>query len=135
MGTHTVGCPFCIGIPSAPGKVPKYVSNERFSCMMMITCLMTLEAVTGTGLAVGGVIGWGVDEVTTVDVAALVNTTSWVARGPAGPAGPASVQASSMSVAPTMLAADFLFGKRRPLWVWCARAAASGAPADSAPGF
>ena len=27
-------------IPSAPGYVPKYESNERFSCMIMITCLI-----------------------------------------------------------------------------------------------
>ena len=37
-GTQTVGCPFCIGIPSAPGYVPKYVSNDRFSCMITSTC-------------------------------------------------------------------------------------------------
>ena len=30
--------PFLAGMPSAPGKVPKYESNDRFSCMMMITC-------------------------------------------------------------------------------------------------
>jgi len=28
-------------IPSAPGYVPKYVSNDRFSCMITTTCLMT----------------------------------------------------------------------------------------------
>src|SRR5438046_9062374 len=32
--------PFSIGIPSAPGKVPKYESNDRFSCMITMTCLM-----------------------------------------------------------------------------------------------
>ena len=38
-GTHgTVpGFPASPGIPSAPGYVPKYVSNERFSCMMITT--------------------------------------------------------------------------------------------------
>src|SRR5579871_3264686 len=35
---QTVNFPFAAGIPSAPGKVPKYVSNERFSCMITTTC-------------------------------------------------------------------------------------------------
>src|SRR5581483_11693859 len=39
-GMQTVGRPCRIGIPSAPGYVPKYESKERFSCMMMITCLI-----------------------------------------------------------------------------------------------
>ena len=39
-GTQTVGMPSFMGIPSAPGYVPKYWSNARFSCMMMITCLI-----------------------------------------------------------------------------------------------
>ena len=103
---------------------------------MMIMCLMTLEAVTGIGLAVGAAIGCVVvAEGAAVVVGATVNTTGEVAGGPAGPAGPASVQASSMSIAPTMLAADFLFDKSRPLRVWRTGAAASGAPADNAPGF
>src|SRR5579864_1202395 len=29
-----------MGMPSAPGNVPKYESNERFSCMTTITCLI-----------------------------------------------------------------------------------------------
>ena len=29
-----------IGIPSTPGYVPKYVSNDRFSCITTITCLI-----------------------------------------------------------------------------------------------
>ena len=37
-GTQTVGTPFFIGIPSAPGYVPKYESNERFSCMITTMC-------------------------------------------------------------------------------------------------
>src|SRR5205823_11477067 len=37
-GTQTVGTPFDIGIPSAPGYVPKYESNDRFSCMITTTC-------------------------------------------------------------------------------------------------
>jgi hypothetical protein len=32
------GLPPKPGIPSAPGNVPKYWSNERFSCMMITTC-------------------------------------------------------------------------------------------------
>src|SRR5438552_13321744 len=36
--THTAGCPFCMGIPSAPGNVPKYESKDRFSCIMTTTC-------------------------------------------------------------------------------------------------
>src|SRR3954454_14285075 len=34
-GTHTPA-----GIPFAPGYVPKYESNERFSCMIITTCWM-----------------------------------------------------------------------------------------------
>src|SRR5215469_2257478 len=37
-GTQTVNWPFLAGIPSAPGYVPKYESNDRFSCMMITTC-------------------------------------------------------------------------------------------------
>jgi hypothetical protein len=37
-GRHTLNCPSLVGIPSAPGKVPKYESNERFSCMITTTC-------------------------------------------------------------------------------------------------
>ena len=40
LGTQTVGLPPFMGIPLAPGNVPKYESNERFSCMMMMTCLI-----------------------------------------------------------------------------------------------
>src|ERR1035437_6650562 len=39
-GTHTLGVPPAIGMPSTPGYVPKYVSNERFSCMITTTCLI-----------------------------------------------------------------------------------------------
>src|SRR5512136_736079 len=39
---HTVGTPFCIGMPSAPGYVPKYESKERFSCMMITMCWILL---------------------------------------------------------------------------------------------
>ena len=39
-GTQTAGAPFFIGIPSAPGKVPKKESKERFSCMITTTCLI-----------------------------------------------------------------------------------------------
>src|SRR3954470_9328729 len=38
FGTQTVGLPFFIGIPSASGKVPKYWSKERFSCITMTMC-------------------------------------------------------------------------------------------------
>ena len=44
-GTQTVGTPFRIGIPSAPGKVPKYESNDRFSCMITTTCWIFPAAV------------------------------------------------------------------------------------------
>ena len=37
-GTQTVGTPFFIGMPSAPGYVPKYESKERFSCMITTMC-------------------------------------------------------------------------------------------------
>ena len=37
---HTAGFPFIIGIPFAPEYVPKYESNERFSCMITMTCLI-----------------------------------------------------------------------------------------------
>src|SRR5262249_49538501 len=36
-GEHTSGTPSRIGIPSTPGYVPKYESNERFSCMITTT--------------------------------------------------------------------------------------------------
>src|SRR5258707_13105364 len=39
-GTQTVGTPLRIGMPSAPGNVPKYESNDRFSCMIITTCLI-----------------------------------------------------------------------------------------------
>src|SRR3954468_23682384 len=39
FGTQTFGVPSAsIGIPSAPGKVPKYWSKERFSCITMTMC-------------------------------------------------------------------------------------------------
>jgi len=38
FGTHTVGTPCFIGIPSARGYVPKKESKERFSSMITITC-------------------------------------------------------------------------------------------------
>src|SRR2546426_8795499 len=37
---QTVGTPLRMGIPTAPGNVPKYESNERFSCMITMTCLI-----------------------------------------------------------------------------------------------
>ncbi len=45
--------PFCAGIPSAPGYVPKYVSKERFSCMMMTICLIFCRAMSSSGETVG----------------------------------------------------------------------------------
>ncbi len=36
-GTHTVGMLRRLGMPSAPGYIPKYESNDRFSCMTTIT--------------------------------------------------------------------------------------------------
>src|SRR5947207_9022346 len=56
FGLHTVGTPSFIGIPSAPGNVPKNESNERFSCMTMMTCLIFCRASARTsivGLGVG----------------------------------------------------------------------------------
>src|SRR5260370_28263601 len=41
FGMQTVNLPLAAGISSAPGKVPKYESNDRFSCMITTTCLMT----------------------------------------------------------------------------------------------
>src|SRR5690242_13521898 len=40
FGMHACGFPPAIAIPFAPGKVPKYVSNDLFSCITMITCLI-----------------------------------------------------------------------------------------------
>ena len=48
--------PFAAGMPSAPGYVPKYVSNDRFSCMITTTCLMTwMSAPRAPALVVVGV--------------------------------------------------------------------------------
>src|SRR5689334_21365424 len=38
--THAVGVPLFIGMPSAPGYVPKYESNDRFSCWITMMCLI-----------------------------------------------------------------------------------------------
>src|SRR5689334_22922565 len=38
--TQTAGVPFFIGMPSAPGYVPKYESNDRFSCWITMMCLI-----------------------------------------------------------------------------------------------
>jgi hypothetical protein len=48
-GTHTVNWPFAAGIPSAPGKVPKNESNDRFSCMMITTCWILRIPASGPG--------------------------------------------------------------------------------------
>ena len=45
------------GSPSAPGNVPKYESNDRFSCMITTTCLIRwipwwLASLTGSGLTI-----------------------------------------------------------------------------------
>src|SRR5689334_6610548 len=40
FGTQVCGFPPAIAIPSVPGNVPKYVSNDLFSCITMITCLI-----------------------------------------------------------------------------------------------
>ena len=63
-GAQVVGTPSFMGMPSAPGKVPKYSSNERFSCTTNITWLMlSMPAAgsigrlsSGTAAASGGVI-------------------------------------------------------------------------------
>ena len=41
---QTVNLPLEVGNPSAPGYVPKYESNERFSCMMITMCLIFSRA-------------------------------------------------------------------------------------------
>ena len=51
-GTQTVGDPPAIGMPSTPGYVPKYVSKERFSCMIMTTCLMRWMSPGAVGISV-----------------------------------------------------------------------------------
>src|SRR5215475_5220507 len=65
--TQTVGTPPAIGIPSAPGYVPKYESNDRFSCMITTMCLIfcaasvaSMAGPPGKGaLADGGGAGFG----------------------------------------------------------------------------
>src|SRR5207253_8777437 len=49
-GTHTLGAPSRIGMPSAPGNVPKYESNERFSCMITTTWRILWIPWSTTGL-------------------------------------------------------------------------------------
>ena len=54
-----------MGMPSAPGKVPKYESKERFSCMITITCLIlpipaAAALADGPGANVPGADGAGV---------------------------------------------------------------------------
>src|SRR5450759_705720 len=48
---QVVNCPFWVGSPSAPGKVPKYWSKLRFSCMITTTCwiLWIPPAASGVG--------------------------------------------------------------------------------------
>ena len=49
-GGHAV----VIGIPSAPGKVPKYESKERFSCITMMTCwILWIPAIWLAEMATG----------------------------------------------------------------------------------
>src|SRR5512143_2197664 len=41
FGTHTLGLPSAPSAkPSAPGNVPKYWSNDRFSCITITMCLI-----------------------------------------------------------------------------------------------
>ena len=47
------GTPLLIGIPSAPGKVPKNESNDRFSCMMITTCRILWIPVSAAACARG----------------------------------------------------------------------------------
>src|SRR5713101_1384400 len=47
-GTHTLA-----GRPSAPGYVPKYVSKDRFSCMITTTCLILWMPVAPAGFVAG----------------------------------------------------------------------------------
>src|SRR6185295_7169139 len=54
-GLQTVGSPADIGMPSAPGYVPKYESKERFSCITITTCLMCARASSSVAAAVGEV--------------------------------------------------------------------------------
>ena len=58
------------GMPSAPGKVPKYESNERFSWMMNIRCL------SGVGLCGRGEVGVdGLGALASVHAAAITLST------------------------------------------------------------
>src|SRR5438309_1270881 len=52
--THTFGTPCFIGIPSACGYVPKKESNERFSSMITITCLILWMPCRALGAAARG---------------------------------------------------------------------------------
>jgi hypothetical protein len=60
LGTHGTGpgLPARPGIPAAPGYVPKYESNDRFSCMMITTwrILWIPTPVTGGATVVVGVV-------------------------------------------------------------------------------
>src|SRR5437867_7494108 len=61
-GSLTIGTPPFIGMPSAPGYVPKYESKDRFSCMITITCLIVwmprwLTGPSGLGRGSGTVAG------------------------------------------------------------------------------
>jgi len=53
-GTQTAGRPWRIGMPSAPGYVPKYESNDRFSCMITTTCWILWIPIRGKPLGGAG---------------------------------------------------------------------------------
>src|SRR5438552_16158334 len=48
--------PCSIGMPSAPGNVPKYESNDRFSCMIITTCLILCMPVAAVVALVDGMV-------------------------------------------------------------------------------
>ena len=55
LGTHTLGVvpSFFMGIPVAPGNVPKYSSKERFSWTIMTTCLIFDRPASCSGVTAG----------------------------------------------------------------------------------
>src|ERR1700680_5188022 len=52
-GTQLAGLPLVMVNPSTPGKVPKYESKLRFSCMITITCWILWMPAAGAGVGVG----------------------------------------------------------------------------------
>src|SRR5947208_11606776 len=78
LGTQ-MKLPFAsVGIPSAPGNVPKYWSNERFSCITMMMCLSLPPLGSVALVATLEDLGTGPDRVA-IDGPPLVHATNAMA--------------------------------------------------------